>query len=63
MENRASKDPELRVYMTSSGGCSRDIGLPLAIDEAAHDRCRDFLFAPPPPKLRLMSEGEKDGYR
>jgi hypothetical protein len=34
-----------------------------AIDQAAHDRGRDFLFAPTPPNLRLMSEGEKDGYR
>jgi hypothetical protein len=28
-----------------------------------HDRGRDFLFAPSPPNLRLVSEGEKDGYR
>jgi hypothetical protein len=42
---------------------SRATGLPLAIDQAAHDRGKDFLFAPSPPNLRLMSEGEKDGYR
>ena len=46
-----------------SGRCSRATGLPLAIDLAAHDRGRDFLFAPSPPNLRLVSEGEKDGYR
>jgi len=32
-------------------------------DRAARNRGRDFLFAPSPPNLRLMSEGEKDGYR
>jgi hypothetical protein len=42
---------------------SRATGLPLAIDQAAHDHGRDFLFAPSPPNLRLVSEGEKDGYR
>jgi hypothetical protein len=36
---------------------------PPAIDQAGHDRGRDFLFAPSPPNLCLMSEGEKDGYR
>jgi hypothetical protein len=30
---------------------------------AAHDHGRDFPFAPSPPNLRLMNEGEKDGYR
>jgi hypothetical protein len=45
------------------GRCSRATGLPLAIDQAGHDRGSDFLFAPTPPNLRLMSEGEKDGYR
>jgi hypothetical protein len=52
-----------RAYMTSVRQMSRAIGLPLAIDQLAHHRGRDFLFAPTPPNLRLMSEGEKDGYR
>ena len=52
-----------RAYTTSVSGCSRATGLPPAIDQAAHDRGGDFLFAPTPPNLRLMSEGEKDGYR
>ena len=52
-----------RAYMTSVRQMFRAIGLPLAIDQVGHDRGRDFLFAPPPPNLRLMSEGEKDGYR
>jgi hypothetical protein len=29
----------------------------------AHDRGKDFLFAPSPPNLRVMSEGDKDDYR
>jgi hypothetical protein len=33
------------------------------MDRADHNRSNDFLFAPSPPNLRLMSEGEKDGYR
>jgi hypothetical protein len=52
-----------RAYMTSVRQMSRAIGLPLAIDQAGHDRGRDFLFAPSPPNLRLMSEGEEGGYR
>jgi hypothetical protein len=52
-----------RAYVASVRQMSRAIGLPPAIDRAAHNRGRDFLFAPTPPNLRLMSEGEKDGYR
>ena len=58
--------PKIRSFTRTcprSGRCSRPTGLPLAIDQAAHDRGRDFLFAPSPPNLRLVSEGEKDGYR
>jgi hypothetical protein len=51
------------AYTTSVSGCSRATGLPPAIDQAAHDRGRDFPFAPTPPNLRLTSEGDKDGYR
>jgi hypothetical protein len=53
-----------RVYMNPRlGRCSRATGLPLAVDQAGHDRGSDFLFAPTPPNLRVVSEGEKDGYR
>jgi hypothetical protein len=42
---------------------SRAGGVPLAVDPAVYDRGLDFLFAPSSPNLRLMSEGDKDGYR
>jgi len=56
MKKRSAHDPELRAYM---------IALPLpqrAVAPTPSSSCH-FLFAPPPPSLRLMGEGDKDGYR
>jgi hypothetical protein len=53
----------LRAYMTPIKQMFPSHGLPPAISQATNDRTRDFLFAPLPPNLRLMSEGGEDGYR
>jgi hypothetical protein len=52
-----------RAYIVSVRQMFGGRRLPPPDDQTTHDRGRDFLFAPTPPNLRLMSEGEKDGYR
>lgn len=52
-----------RAYMTSVRPMFPSHVLPLAIDQTAHDRGRDFPFAQTAPNLRLTGEGDKDGYR
>ena len=37
--------------------------LVIAADNRRSHSPSHFLFAPPPPNLRRMSEGDKDGYR
>jgi Bacterial dnaA protein helix-turn-helix len=52
MEKRSAHDLELRAYMTA-----------LSLPAPTPSSSSDFLFAPSPLNLRLMSEGDKDGYR
>jgi hypothetical protein len=55
MNKRSVRDPELRAYMAA-------LSLP-EITASTPSTSSHFLFAPTSPNLRVMSEGEKDGYR
>ena len=56
VKKRSAHDLELRAYMTA-------LSLPQITAAPTPSTSSHFLFAPPPPNLRLMSEGHGDGYR
>ena len=55
MEKRSARDPELRTYMAA-------LSLP-EITASTPSTSPHFPFAPTSTNLRVMSEGDKDGYR
>jgi hypothetical protein len=56
MNKRSARDPELLAYMTA-------LSLPQIAGAPTLSSSSDFLFAPTSLNLRVMSEGDKDGYR
>jgi hypothetical protein len=56
MKKRAAYNPELRAFMTA-------LSLPQTTAAPTPSTSSHFLFAPSPPNLRVMSEGDEDGYR
>ena len=56
VKKRSAHDLELRAYMTA-------LSLPQITAAPTPSTSSHFLFSPPPPNLRLMTEGDGDGYR